>query len=298
MKKYFLLILVAGIIFNASAELKLEGRFNWNSPQVKKLCPGIEYVQFEQRSPRILKMAAVRVDLTTPGLRFQMSQRDKDWGKPMPGFEKKYVIRTKRKTCRQFMEEFVARGDNMVVAVNATPFGPWEPPWTHTYADGQGLLIDNGILVAPPIRKRPGFIAKKDGTFTFATFNKDDDLSHIKHAISGFSTILEKGKIIARKDERLAPRTGYGLSADCKTFYILTADGRQPQYSMGLSQYEVAEMLYYLGASDALNMDGGGSTTLYIRDQAGMKRLTHYINGYERLVGGALGIIIDKENKK
>ena len=108
----------------------------------------------------------------------------------------------------------------------------------------------------------------------------------------------KREKSIARKDERLAPRTGYGLSADGKTFYILTADGRQPQYSMGLSQYEVAEMLYYLGASDALNMDGGGSTTLYIRDQAGMKRLTHYINGYERLVGGAMGIIIDKENKK
>ena len=115
--------------------------FNWDSPQVKKLCDGIVYTRLDRSSPRLLKMAAVKVDLSNPKLRFKMTSRDKDWGKPMPGFEKKFVIRTRRQTCKMFMEEHVKKGYNMVLTVNGTPFGPWQPPWNHPYADGQGAIL-------------------------------------------------------------------------------------------------------------------------------------------------------------
>jgi hypothetical protein len=297
LKKLFLL-LAAGIALQLSAALNVKGKFDWKSKDVKELTPGIVYVRFERKTPRTIKMAAVKVDLTNPKLRFKVTSRDKDWGKPMPGFEKKFVIRTKRQTCRIFMEEQVKNGHNMVLAVNGTPFGPWEPPWNHPYADGQGLLVDNGTLVAPPRHRRPGFIVKKDGTYALAGFKGTDDISHIKHAFSGFSQVLAKGKIIDKNDKRLAPRTGFGMPSDCKTLYILVADGRQPGYSMGLSTWEVAEMLRYLGADDGLNMDGGGSTTLYIRDKQGMRNLAHYIGGYERYLGACLGIIIDEGKDK
>lgn len=272
--------------------------FNWNSPQVKKLCDGIVYTRLDRSSPRLLKMAAVKVDLSNPKLRFKMTSRDKDWGKPMPGFEKKFVIRTRRQTCKMFMEEHIKKGYNMVLTVNGTPFGPWQPPWNHPYADGQGLLVDNGVLVAPPRHKRPGFIVKKDGTFALAGFKNTDDISHIKHAISGFSTVLANGKIVDKSRRSLAPRTGFGMSADKKTLYILVADGRQPNYSLGISTREVAEFLKYLGASDGLNMDGGGSTTLYIRDKDGMRNLAHYIGGFERMLGACMGIYIADEKQK
>ena len=297
LKKLFLLI-AAGITLQLAAALKVEGKFDWKDKSVKELCPGIVYVRFECDDPRILKMAAVKVDLTNPKLRFKMTSRDKDWGKPMPGFEKKFVIRTKRQTCKMFMEEHVKKGLNMVLTVNGTPFGPWEAPWNHPYADGQGLLVDNGTLVAPPRHRRPGFIVKKDGTYALAGFKNTDDISHIKHAISGFSQVLAKGKIIDKNDKRHAPRTGFGMTADCKTLYILVADGRQPGYSMGLSTWEVAEMLRYLGADDGLNMDGGGSTTLYIRDKDGMRNLAHYIGGYERFLGACMGIYIEEGDAK
>ena len=88
------------------------------------------------------------------------------------------------------------------------------------------------------------------------------------------------------------------MTADCKTLYILVADGRQPGYSMGLSTWEVAEMLRYLGADDGLNMDGGGSTTLYIRDKDGMRNLAHYIGGYERFLGACMGIYLEEGEAK
>lgn len=87
------------------------------------------------------------------------------------------------------------------------------------------------------------------------------------------------------------------MSADKKTLYILVADGRQPNYSLGISTREVAEFLKYLGASDGLNMDGGGSTTLYIRDKDGMRNLAHYIGGFERMLGACMGIYIADEKQ-
>ena len=247
---------------------KKQDCFDWNSPQVKKLCDGIVYTRLDRSSPRLLKMAAVKVDLSNPKLRFKMTSRDKDWGKPMPGFEKKFVIRTRRQTCKMFMEEHVKKGYNMVLTVNGTPFGPWQPPWNHPYADGQGLLVDNGVLVAPPRHKRPGFIVKKDGTFALAGFKNTDDISHIKHAISGFSTVLANGKIVDKSRKGLAPRTGFGMSADKKTLYILVADGRQPGYSMGASFVQSSLLIQRFGAKDSMFFDGGGSSCMVFRDTA------------------------------
>ena len=46
---------------------------------------------------------------------------------------------------------------------------------------------------------------------------------------------------------------------------MATVDGRQPGYSVGLSDVEGAELMRSLGARDAVNLDGGGSATMVIR---------------------------------
>jgi exopolysaccharide biosynthesis protein len=48
----------------------------------------------------------------------------------------------------------------------------------------------------------------------------------------------------------------------------VTVDGRQPEYSVGMSLRELASAMRALGATDALNLDGGGSTTFVVRDPA------------------------------
>lgn len=59
------------------------------------------------------------------------------------------------------------------------------------------------------------------------------------------------------------PRTAIGVTADGKLL-LVTVDGRQPM-SGGMTLYELAELMKMLGATDAINLDGGGSTTLAIR---------------------------------
>lgn len=59
---------------------------------------------------------------------------------------------------------------------------------------------------------------------------------------------------------RRNPRTLAGITADGKLL-LVTADGRQPTYSIGLSFDESAALMLSLGAVDAVNLDGGGSST-------------------------------------
>ena len=62
------------------------------------------------------------------------------------------------------------------------------------------------------------------------------------------------------------PRTALGVKAD-GTLLLITVDGRRPDWSVGMSLPELTDLLLELGAVDAINLDGGGSTTMVVGDQ-------------------------------
>lgn len=73
--------------------------------------------------------------------------------------------------------------------------------------------------------------------------------------------LLTNGTVNPKLEAGAAPRTAVGIKNDGTVlFYVL--DGRQSGYSYGAKQKTVAERLKELGCSDALNLDGGGSTTM------------------------------------
>jgi Phosphodiester glycosidase len=59
------------------------------------------------------------------------------------------------------------------------------------------------------------------------------------------------------------PRTAVGVRADGRVL-LVTVDGRQPEISVGMTIAELAGLLRELGAVEAINMDGGGSTTMVV----------------------------------
>ena len=59
------------------------------------------------------------------------------------------------------------------------------------------------------------------------------------------------------------PRTAIGRTADGRTL-LVTVDGRRPDWSVGLSVGELTDTMIALGARDAVNLDGGGSTTMTV----------------------------------
>ena len=75
---------------------------------------------------------------------------------------------------------------------------------------------------------------------------------------------------------------------------FVTVDGRQPPYSDGMTLNELALLMRQLGASDALNLDGGGSTTMVLPDSTARPKL-RIVNRPsdkegERPVGNAVAI--------
>ena len=70
---------------------------------------------------------------------------------------------------------------------------------------------------------------------------------------------------IPRFSRERHPRSALGISRDSATLYLVTVDGRQ-KASIGMTLEELADAMIALGAYEAMNFDGGGSTALVIRD--------------------------------
>jgi hypothetical protein len=62
------------------------------------------------------------------------------------------------------------------------------------------------------------------------------------------------------------PRTLAGVRAD-GTLLLVTVDGRRPAWSVGMTLPEAARLMLRLGARDALNLDGDGSSTMVVRGE-------------------------------
>ena len=62
---------------------------------------------------------------------------------------------------------------------------------------------------------------------------------------------------------RRHPRTAIGITEDYHLL-LVTVDGRHPE-AAGMSMWELQAFMDKLGCKDALNFDGGGSTTMYIK---------------------------------
>ncbi len=60
------------------------------------------------------------------------------------------------------------------------------------------------------------------------------------------------------------PRTAVGFNEDSTKLFIVTVDGRQTHYSLGMTLPELAKFMKKIGCYQAVNLDGGGSTTMWV----------------------------------
>jgi len=95
----------------------------------------------------------------------------------------------------------------------------------------------------------------------------------VVHAIGGGPRLLRNGEIdVTGQEERFqaditrgrAPRTALGVTASGELL-LVTVNGRQSNISIGMTLEELAELMRQLGAVDAMNLDGGGSSTMVVR---------------------------------
>lgn len=118
-----------------------------------------------------------------------------------------------------------------------------------------------------------------------------------KMMIGGHALLVENGAIKKyTKDVNsiggVRARTAVGISQDGKTVYIVSAEGRTNR-SPGLSLNELSQFMLDLGAFKAMNLDGGGSTAMAVRNLGDLKRTrvtNPERNAGERKVVNGLGV--------
>ncbi len=94
-------------------------------------------------------------------------------------------------------------------------------------------------------------------------FRFNEFWSNVKFAVGGIELLLKDGEVYSTADTARQPRTSIGIRAD-GTVVMATFDGRQID-AVGMSYQTAAEAMRALGCVDALNLDGGGSTTFVLR---------------------------------
>jgi hypothetical protein len=117
----------------------------------------------------------------------------------------------------------------------------------------------------------PDIEREKKRSERFLTFSSDI-VFKLEDVTNGVPQLIKNGKMdITWQEEKASksfaemrhPRTAVAKLKDGK-FLMITVDGRQPGVSVGMNLQELAEYLLSLGATDAMNLDGGGSTTMFL----------------------------------
>jgi exopolysaccharide biosynthesis protein len=119
--------------------------------------------------------------------------------------------------------------------------------------------------------------------------------------VGGFPVLLAGGAMPtalatsgAESFRGVNPRTAVGLDASGRRLWLVVLDGRRAGWSVGTTLEETARVLGALGATEALNLDGGGSSALVVRDGAtGATRVVTRPSDPtgERAVGNALAVL-------
>jgi len=166
-------------------------------------------------------------------------------------------------------------------------------------APGEGRLpADVRAVVARPGAAADALAALEPGAEASLAYGLRDDLGEIRTAIGGDPDdwLLEDGEVTSATGDFATlrhPRTAVGLGEDGTTAYLVVVDGRQAQ-SVGASLPELGRFLSQLGADDAINLDGGGSTTMVARlpGDTGTSVLNSPSDGAERLDANGLGLFM------
>ena len=156
----------------------------------------------------------------------------------------------------------MAERDNALVAVNFGYFNMVDPSSPAGALKRNGEVADSGAVGGGT----GGLIGFTGNAVTFYK-NGDDAVNNCENFRAGFPLLVWNGEIydgIGTYDHIPGRhnRTAIGVTAD-NVLYLVTFDGRAQGHASGVSCYDLADFMQRIGCVFAINMDGGGSTTMW-----------------------------------
>ncbi len=138
---------------------------------------------------------------------------------------------------------------------------------------GKNTVIPDGKMVI----SASGIIANHFSSYTALNdtvriiLNILPSISKLKEMMGGHPIIVKDGSTASMDPNdpfvyNRHPRTAVGINQDTTKLFLVTVDGRQAS-SLGMNLYELAGLILQLGVYQGINLDGGGSTTMVIRNE-------------------------------
>lgn len=182
---------------------------------------------------------------------------------------------TKLQTIAEQAMKAEEAGRKVILATNGDYYGKAKDGSWYT----NGLCYKDGVAIK----------TLKDAEANYVFYILDDGTAHISlipefqlqesrvtNAVGGWQCLVEDGKPVGNftvndNSMQFHPRTFVGVSKDYKKVFLFVIDGRQSDYSNGMRLEDMMLLCKGAGCYQALNLDGGGSTTMVRRvEQAGL----------------------------
>ena len=272
------ILIITGLLFGSG--LLLLHRIQ-PDPKTENVFQGVTYVRDVRSSPRPIIIHVIVTDLQENGVNVLVTPGDPNADLPLSG-----------RTTSEFLQDF-----GVQVAINGDGFTPWH---TNTFLDYYphmgdpvdviGFAASNGTVYSQDTDNEPALYFSRTNQ---ARINSP--IGNNYNVISGNTLLVKTGQARNDLSSTLAPRSAIGLDRANRYLILIVVDGRQPGYAEGVSLSELAEIMIYHGAHTAINLDGGGSSTLAVEGIFGSANvlnspINNNIPGRERVVGNHLGI--------
>ena len=229
----------------------------------QRLFRGITYTRKIYSTPRPFIVHIVAIDLTTPGIKpFITPAKSTSDNSNNPAM-----------STSNFLKKF-----NLKLAVNGSFFSPFHErtPWDYYPKPGEltnvlGESIANGVAY--------GNAHSRWNVLCFSPSNLAQILEQKQcptgtvWGIAGKDALVINSRSMIKYDTPAYARTAVATNKKGDKLWLIVVDGKQPFYSEGATLQELAEIALGIGADSALNLDGGGSTTLAIANDSATKVL-------------------------
>lgn len=176
---------------------------------------------------------------------------------------------TKLQTIAEQAVKAEEAGRKVILATNGDYYGKGSDGYWYT----NGLCYKDGVAIKTlkDAEANHVFYILNDGTAHISLIPEFQLVeSRVTNAVGGWQCLVEDGKPVGYfsvndNSMQFHPRTFVGVSQDHKKVFLFVLDGRQPEYSNGMRLEDMMLLCKGAGCYQALNLDGGGSTTMVRR---------------------------------
>ena len=250
--------------------------------------PGIALYS-ETRTNLPTHLFVAEIDLTNPRIQLRVSRGGAD-----PDGDGRWETTLMRPTKIAEREKYdlVVNGDFFKARGVKDAEGSNSTFRAEIWSEVTGPAVSAGKVWSTSTNARPCLVVSKSGKVTIRPVKqpKPDDWE----VVSGNVMLLKDGKAVPHENKVRHPRTVVGLNKQATKLVLLVVDGRKPGVAVGMNYDELTAEMLRLGCDDALNLDGGGSSVLAVRDvmKNEFKILNEPTDGRERAVANVLGISV------